>query len=153
MPLLFYTVTGHALRFGYTYARAYPATSLQASFGSHIPGVRFYNTLTYWLLAPVLFEAGELVGGDVRNGAVFLFAEVGALHGCALVVEVAYGGIVYKIGGFHKSEVHGIAAEVVKHHHVCVGAESAPAVWSLVTLTFTVLIMLVECVGAAKIGR
>ena len=43
MPLLFNTLTGHALRFGYTYARAYPATSLQASCGSHISGV-FCNT-------------------------------------------------------------------------------------------------------------
>ena len=52
---------------------------------------------------------------------MFLFAEVGAMHGRGRVVEIADELVGEKIAGLNEAEVHRPASEVVEHHHVGVG--------------------------------
>ena len=89
--------------------------------------------------------------GDVDDGAVLLLAEVGALHLAIGVVKVADGAVGEEVTCLGKAEVHGAAAVVVEHDDIGVAVEAQPAVGSLVVLTLTVLVVLVEGVGTRDV--
>jgi len=71
---------------------------------------------------------------------VFLFTEVGALHGRARGIEIANGLVGKEVVGLDKAEVHRTDAIVVEHDDIGVGVQSFPAVGRFVSTMLTIMI-------------
>ena len=117
-------------------------------FGVCWTGESLFDSLL--LLIPILLEHLGFFLGDVDDGTVLLFAETYAGHLSGS--EAAYGGVVDEVLCLGESEVVGMCVEVVVHDDPCVLTDAFPAVGGLVTLSYTVVIVVVYGIGAFDVG-
>ena len=90
--------------------------------------------------------------GNLNDATMFGRNEIGSFH--HTLVESSQWGKRLEVGGFHESEVVGIDAIDIVHHHPFILSNPFPSVGSLATAPFGInLFVMIVVVGIDAVGN